>query len=43
VRHHGNRTLLAHLRRERGALLTFLEEPGIPATNWGALSKDPSP
>ncbi|MEA2615671.1 MAG: hypothetical protein QOE72_1454 [Chloroflexota bacterium] len=46
VRHHGNRTLLAHLRRERGVRFTFLEEPGIPATNWraeqairGALSK----
>ncbi|MEA2617639.1 MAG: hypothetical protein QOE72_3422 [Chloroflexota bacterium] len=25
------------------ALLTFLEERGIPATNWAALSKDPSP
>jgi transposase len=36
VRHHGNRTLLAHLRREHGALFTFLEEPGIPATNWRA-------
>jgi transposase len=36
VRHHGNRTLLAHLRRERGALFTFLEEAGIPATNWRA-------
>ncbi len=32
VRHHGNRTLLAHLRRERGALVTFLGEPGIPPT-----------
>jgi transposase len=36
VCHHGNRTLLAHLRREHGALFTFLEEPGIPATNWRA-------
>lgn len=36
VRHHGNRTLLAHLRRERDALFTFLEQPGIPATNWRA-------
>jgi hypothetical protein len=26
--------LLAHLRRERAHLFTFLSEPGIPATNW---------
>jgi len=36
VRHHENRKLLAHLRRERGTLFTFLESPGIPATNWRA-------
>jgi transposase len=36
IRHHGNRTLLAHLAREHDALFTFLEEPGIPATNWRA-------
>jgi transposase len=28
--------LLAHRRRERGALFTFLEEAGIPATDWRA-------
>jgi len=31
-----NRKLLAHLRREREALFTFLRRPGIPATNWRA-------
>jgi hypothetical protein len=34
IRHHENRKLLAHLRRERAHLFTFLSEPGIPATNW---------
>jgi hypothetical protein len=33
IRHHENRKLLAHLRRERAHLFTFLSEPGIPATN----------
>jgi transposase len=36
VRHRENHKLLAHLRRERDALFTFLEDPGIPATNWWA-------
>ncbi len=31
-----NRRLLAHLRRERGALFTFLDIPGVEATNWRA-------
>ncbi len=31
-----NRRLLAHLRRERGALFTFLDVPGVEATNWRA-------
>jgi hypothetical protein len=34
IRHHENRKLLAHLRRERAHLFTFLSELGIPATNW---------
>ncbi|EQD30164.1 transposase IS66, partial [mine drainage metagenome] len=36
IRHHGNRTLLAHLRRERDACFVFLTHPDIPATNWRA-------
>jgi transposase len=31
-----NRKLLQHLRNERDALFTFLEQPGVPATNWMA-------
>lgn len=31
-----NRRLLAHLRRERDALFTFLDVPGVAATNWRA-------
>ena len=31
-----NRRLLAHLGRERGALFTFLAQPGVQATNWRA-------
>jgi len=31
-----NRKLLAHLRRERESLFTFLRLPGLPATNWRA-------
>ncbi|MBA2441041.1 MAG: transposase, partial [Rubrobacter sp.] len=31
-----NRRLLKHLRRERGALFTFLDIPGVEATNWRA-------
>jgi transposase len=31
-----NRRLLAHLARERDALLTFLDTPGVQATNWRA-------
>ena len=31
-----NRRLLAHLGRERAALLTFLRTPGVQATNWRA-------
>jgi transposase len=34
IRHHENRKLLAHLRRERAHLFTFVSEPGIPATKW---------
>ncbi len=31
-----NRRLLKHLRKERGALFTFLRTPGVEATNWRA-------
>jgi transposase len=31
-----NRRLLDHLARERGALFTFLVQPGVQATNWRA-------
>jgi transposase len=31
-----NRRLLKHLRRERGALFTFLDVAGVAATNWRA-------
>jgi transposase len=31
-----NRKLLDHLGRERGALFTFLDQPGVQATNWRA-------
>ncbi len=31
-----NRRLLDHLGRERQALLTFLDQPGVQATNWRA-------
>ena len=31
-----NRKLLKHLDNERDALFTFLEHPGVPATNWMA-------
>jgi transposase len=31
-----NRRLLDHLARERGALFTFLAQPGVQATNWRA-------
>ena len=31
-----NRRLLDHLGRERGALFTFLAQPGVQATNWRA-------
>lgn len=31
-----NRKLVAHLRRERAALFTFLEHPDVDATNWRA-------
>jgi transposase len=31
-----NRRLLSHLRRERDALFTFLDVPGVEATNWRA-------
>lgn len=31
-----NRKLLKHLRKQRHALFTFLDEPGIDATNWRA-------
>jgi hypothetical protein len=34
--HAPNRRLLAHLRNERDHLLTFLETPGVEATNWRA-------
>ena len=29
-----NRKLLKHLRKERGALFTFLLDPSVPASNW---------
>jgi transposase len=29
-----NRKLVKHLRKERGALFTFLRDPSVPATNW---------
>lgn len=32
--HEENRKLVAHLTNERAALLTFLERPGVDATNW---------
>jgi transposase len=32
--HLANRRLLKHLRRERGALFTFLRQSGVDATNW---------
>lgn len=31
-----NRKLAAHLVRERAALFTFLDHPGVAATNWAA-------
>jgi len=34
--HEDNRRLVAHLRNEREALLTFLATPGVDATNWRA-------
>ena len=34
--HEPNRRLVAHLARERDALLTFLRRPGVPATNHEA-------
>lgn len=34
--HPPNRRLLAHLRRERHALWTFLDTAGVQATNWRA-------
>ena len=34
--HPPNRTLLRHLRAERGNLTTFLTTPGVCATNWRA-------
>jgi transposase len=34
--HAPNRLLLAHLRTERQHMFTFLEEPGVQATNWRA-------
>jgi transposase len=32
--HDANRKLIKHLTNERSALFTFLEHPGIDATNW---------
>jgi transposase len=38
-----NRKLLKHLRRERNALFTFLENPAVPATNhWAEQSVRPA-
>ncbi|MDQ6804615.1 MAG: transposase [Actinomycetota bacterium] len=34
--HDPNRKLLGHLSNEREHLLTFLEQPGVQATNWRA-------
>jgi transposase len=34
--HAANRRLLKHLRNERAALFTFLDRPGVEATNWRA-------
>jgi len=34
--HDPNRKLLGHLRNERENLLTFLDTPGVQATNWRA-------
>jgi transposase len=34
--HDPNRTLLAHLTNESEHLLTFLQQPGVQATNWRA-------
>ncbi|MCA1678264.1 MAG: transposase [Actinobacteria bacterium] len=34
--HDPNRKLLGHLRNEREHLLTFLDTPGVQATNWRA-------
>jgi transposase len=34
--HEPNRRLLGHLRNEREHLFTFLEHPGVQATNWRA-------
>lgn len=34
--HDPNRKLLAHLSHEREHLLTFLDKPGVQATNWRA-------
>lgn len=34
--HPANRRLLKHVRKERGALFTFLGKPGVDATNWRA-------
>jgi transposase len=31
-----NRRLVAHLRKERQAMFTFLADPDVPATNWPA-------
>jgi transposase len=36
TRHAPNRRLLDHLARERAHLFTFLEVPGVQATNWRA-------
>jgi transposase len=34
--HEPNRRLLAHLRTEREHMFTFLDQPGVQATNWRA-------
>jgi transposase len=34
--HEPNRLLLGHLRTERQHMFTFLEQPGVQATNWRA-------
>jgi transposase len=36
-----NRRLLDHLARERGALFTFLAQPGVQATNWRDRARHP--